>query len=526
VSLVKNPKVTSWSLVALIAVASVANLNLAVANIAIPDIGITFKAGQTSLNLVSVGFSLGLAGTVLYLGAIGDRYGRKGILLLGMALTIPTSLLATWSPDVGVLIVARILGGVAAGMAYPTTLALITALFDGQKRTRAIALWSAIGGAMIAVAILLAGWLLTFAWWGSVFFVTAPLAAIVMVLAWFTVPAHVKETTEPVDNFGGILSVIGILALVLAINFAPTPGDGTIALVAGAVALVALLFFFYQQHRAKNPLFDLAYARRRTFWVAATAGLIIFGTLMGAFYIGTQFLQQVLGYSTLKAGTVGLPAAFVMVFVAPMSAKFIARFGSRATLLTGYVFLFFSFMTMLFLWTETSGFGVVVLAFALMGAGVGLAGAPASHSLTSSVPVFKVGMASGTADLQRDLGGSIVQSILGAILTAAYASDVARQLVGTSVQNNAQVTTILERSYGSAAAFAKTTDPKTQQAIIEGAKQSFLHGANYAYATGALFIVVGGIIVFFLFPKKQKELDLMAEFERVDAAAAQTQERH
>src|ERR1700728_3038621 len=120
-----------WVLGSLILVSSVANLNLAVANVALPEIGIRFDASQTELNLVSVGFSLGLAGTVLYLGALGDRYGRKGMLLTGMALTIPTALLATWAPTIWILFLARLLGGVAAGMAYPTTLALITALWDG-----------------------------------------------------------------------------------------------------------------------------------------------------------------------------------------------------------------------------------------------------------------------------------------------------------------------------------------------------------------------------------------------------------
>jgi MFS family permease len=506
-------------LVSLISVASVANLNLAVANVAIPDIGVHFNASQTQLNLVSVGFSLGLAGTVLYLGAIGDRYGRTMMLVMGMALTIPTSLLATWSPNVSVLIAARLLGGVAAGMAYPTTLALITALWEGQARTKAIALWSAVGGSMVALASLAAGYLLSVAWWGSVFLMTVPLAAGALVLVIFFVPSHVNETQQPVDHLGGVLSVIGVLALVLTINFAPSPGEGKITLIAAAVAAVALFAFFAQQRRAEEPLFDLVIAGRRTFWVAALAGMIVFGTLMGGFYVGSQFLQNVLGYSTLEAGAAVLPAAVAMVLVAPYSAKMIARYGSRITLLWGYCLLFLAFLVMLVLWTQSSGFGPVALAFILIGAGVGLAGTPASHSLTGSVPVRRAGMASGTADLQRDLGGSIMQSVLGALLTAGYAAAVARSITASGKQVSDQVASELERSYSSAAAYA-AQDPQNAQAIIAGAKTSFLQGANWAYAAGALLIALGAVLVWTMFPRKEAERSMLLRFQAEDQAVA------
>src|SRR6187551_482111 len=139
-------------LAALIAVASVANLGLAVANVALPSIGTHFDASQTQLNLVAVAYSLGLAASVLYFGAVGDRYGRKLLLILGMILTVPADCLAAWAPSIDVLFAARVIGGLAAGMAYPTTLALITALWaPGPLRARSIALWSAIGGGIAAL---------------------------------------------------------------------------------------------------------------------------------------------------------------------------------------------------------------------------------------------------------------------------------------------------------------------------------------------------------------------------------------
>ncbi|MGH2474641.1 MAG: MFS transporter, partial [Candidatus Limnocylindrales bacterium] len=151
-------------LIALILVAAVANLNLAVANVALPDIGKEFAASQTALNLVAVGYSLGLAASVLYFGALGDRYGRKLMLVLGMVLSVPACLLAAWAPSVNVLILARILGGLSAGMAFPTTLALITALWSGRARTRSIALWSGVGGAIAALGPLASGAVLDHFW--------------------------------------------------------------------------------------------------------------------------------------------------------------------------------------------------------------------------------------------------------------------------------------------------------------------------------------------------------------------------
>jgi DHA2 family multidrug resistance protein-like MFS transporter len=504
-------------LAALIAVAAVANLNLAVANVALPDIGRAFGAGQTELDLVAVGYSLGLAASVLYLGAVGDRYGRKLMLLLGMGLSIPASLLAALAPSIGVLFAARLLGGLSAGMAYPTTLALITALWSGPARTRSIALWSGIGGAISALGPLLSGALLTQFHWGSVFFITLPLALLAFVMAWRLVPAHVNEATDPVDNLGGILSVLLVAALVLGINFAPVPGKGTLALGLGAVALAAAVGFTIRQRRARSPLYDLDVAKRRVFWVAACAGIIVFGTLMGAMFIGQQFLQNVLGYSTLQAGLSIIPAAALMVLIAPRSAKLVESHGARVTLLVGYACCLAGFLVMYAAWEDHISYWPVGLAYALVGAGVGFAGTPASRSLTGSVPVKRAGMASGTADLQRDLGGAIMQSILGAILTAGYAAAVAsavaaspdKALLTNSVQSE------LEKSFASAADTAQRY-PHYATQIVAGAKESFLQGADHAYLAGIVAIVLGATLVFFAFPRHAREVQLLSEYHTQD----------
>ncbi|MBS1676408.1 MAG: MFS transporter [Actinobacteria bacterium] len=505
-------------LATLIGVAGVANLNLAVANVALPDIGQHFDAGQTMVDLIAVGYSLGLAASVLYLGAIGDRYGRKTLLVLGMALTIPASILAAVAPSAVVLFIARVFGGVAAGMAYPTTLALITALWSGPERTKSIALWSALGGGISALGPLVAGGLLEHFDWSSVFIVSAPLAAIALFAAWRFVPAHVNETTEPVDHLGGMLSILLVAALVLAINLAPEPGKGTTAVILGIIAVAAIGAFVIRQRRVPNPLYDLRIAARPTFWVAALAGIIVFGSLMGAMFIGQQFVQNVLGYSTLQAGLAIIPGALGMIVVAPRSAQLVESHGSRFTLLVGFAFCLLAFLVMLILWDEGASYFPVGLGFLLMGVGVGFAGTPASRSLTGSVPVRKAGMASGTADLQRDLGGAIMQSIFGALLTAGYAKSFSEQIAASPHASSVseKVQNELTKSFSSAANTAQQY-PEYAQAIVGAARKSFLDGGDWTYAAGMIAVAVGICVVFFLFPKHDAEVALLERYHAEDA---------
>jgi DHA2 family multidrug resistance protein-like MFS transporter len=513
-----SPARAGLVLATLIGVAGVANLNLAVANVALPDIGAHFNAGQTMVDLIAVGYSLGLAASVLYLGAVGDRYGRKTLLLLGMGLTIPASILAALAPSAIVLFGARVFGGVAAGMAYPTTLALITALWSGAARTRSIALWSALGGGISALGPLIAGALLEgFDWW-SVFVISAPLAAIALVFAWRLVPAHVNETTEPVDHLGGILSIGLVAALILAINLAPEPGKGTTAAILGILAVAGTGAFVLRQRRTSHPLFDLRIAARPTFWVAALAGVIVFGSLMGAMFIGQQFVQNVLGYTTFQAGLAILPGAVGMIIVAPQSAKLVEARGSRFTLLVGFTFCILAFLVMLILWEEGASYYPVGLGYLLMGIGVGFAGTPASRSLTGSVPVKKAGMASGTADLQRDLGGAIMQSIFGALLTAGYAKTFNEQIAASPHASSVteKVQNELTKSFSSAANAAHQY-PEYAQAIAGAARKSFLDGGDWTYAAGMIAVAVGIGVVFFLFPRHDAELVLLDRFHAEDA---------
>lgn len=507
-------------LATLILGASVANLNMSVANVALPTIDRDLGASQTQLDLVAVGFTLGLATSVLYLGALADRYGRKLMLLLGLALSIPAAALAAWSGDVNLLILARVFGGVAAGMAYPTTLSLITALFDGQRRTRGIALWSGCGGGAAAIGPLLSGFLLRHFWWGSVFAFTIPLALTGLVLAFFLIPRKAGEASEGVDNLGGVFSVLFVGALIMAINLAPAPGRGTLALVLGAVTLVTGIAFVWRQRRAANPLFDLHVAARRLFWVAAVAGIVVFGSLMGSLFIGQQFLQDVLGLDSFQAGAAILPAPILMILLAPVAARMIVRYGARPTLVMGFVFVIAGFATML-VWHEGSSYLPVGLAYAFVGAGVGLAGPPATRSIMSSVPERRAGMGSATTDLQRDLGGAVMQSVLGALLTLRYSHYFAEAFTDVPEDKmqalGDEAAATIADSFGGAADVAAGLPQADAATLMDAARQAFTEGSHLAIAVAVAVALGGLVLVLVAFPRKERELRTEAAYAAADS---------
>jgi MFS family permease len=504
---------------ALILAALVCNMNLAAANIALPEIGDAFGAGQTALNLVALGCSLGLAMSVLYLGAVADRYGRKQLLILGLALTVVASLFSAFAPSIELLIAARIFTGIAAGMAYPTTLSLITALWaNGPKRTGAIALWSSVSAMATVVGSVLAGLLLQVFWWGSAFLLALPIAATALVLVLILVPAHVKESSDPVDHGGGVLATLAIATLVLGVSMIFAPGQTVVgAALLGASALL-LGLFGWRQAVAKHPLYDLRVARRRMFWVPAAAGTIVFGSLMGVMFVGQQFLQNVLGYDTIEAGLAVVPAAVGLLVIAPISARMVTARGSRVTMLSGYGLVFIGFLSTLF-WREHTPYPLIAFAFLVIGAGAAFAMTPASRALTESTPVRRVGMASATSDLQRDLGGSIMQALLGAILASGFAAAFARSIAASpqASQVSDSVTAALQASFASALHVADRY-PQYKDEILAAASHSLVVGALGAYVVGAIAILLGAALVAFCLPSHQRERELVALYEAQDAA--------
>lgn len=511
-------------LATLIAGAVVANINLSTANVALPDIGRAFSASQTWLNLVAIGCTLGLAMSVLYLGALGDRYGRRLLLMLGMTLTIPASIASAWAPTVEILVAGRVITGIAAGLAYPTTLSLITALWGpGRPRVRAIALWSSLSGAGAVLGPVIGGALLERFWWGSVFLIAVVPAFIVLLLVVMLVPSGVNQSQEPVDHLGGVISVLMVGALVLGVATVASPTGLSQALILIAVSAGLAVLFVLRERSARNPLYNLRVASRRLFWVPAIAGMIVFGSLMGGMFIGQQFMQNVLGYSTLASGVAVIPAAVGMVLVAGLAARLTLGIGTRATMLLGYAFILPAFLVMLLAWREQTAAVWVGLAYLLIGCGAGLALAPAARSLTSSVTIARVGMASATNDLQRDLGGAIMQALMGSLLTAGYAATMAAA-IGTSAEASKvtqQTSAALQDSFASAATLAERYPTFTQE-IIAAARDSFLAGANWAYAAGAVAVVLGALLVATCYPGRTRERRLLDSYAAAESTASES----
>ena len=502
-----RPPRSAFVLLALVMGAIVANINLSIANVALPTIGADLGATQDQLTQIADAFALGLAATVLYLGSIGDRYGRKLLFVLGAILTIPTAMLAAWAPNPEVLIVARLLSGVAAALLFPTTLSLISALYRGGARVSAIALWSGLGGGVAALAPVLGGWLLQSFWWGSVFLITLPLVVVALLVGLWVLPWHASEEVFPVDHIGGILSVIGVGGLVIVIQKADK-GITTSWVVSIVIALAALAAFFWRQTKAPRPLVDLPLARARTFWVAFVAGAVTFGSLIGVMFVGQQFTQNVLDYDPLTAAAVVVPSAICMAVFGQVAGRLVARRGSRISFAIGLVIVAVAFITILATWRTGTSIAWVLAAYALIGTGVGLCVTPASRSLMSSVPPQRGGMGSAFLDLTRDFGGAIMQAIMGALLAGAYAASIAADLASLPASDAAKVSDetadALSSSFQSAEQVAQQYPDYASQ-ITSAASDAFTNGMNAAVLVALAMTLIGLALVVLVYPRKQAE---------------------
>ena len=501
-------------LTALVLGAIVSNINLGIANVALPSIGADLGATQSQLSQIGDGFALGLAATVLYLGALGDRYGRKLLFVAGAILTVPTSMMAAWAPNAEMLALARLLCGFSAALLFPTTLSLIGALFSGRAQVKAIALWSGIGGGVAALGPLIGGWLLEHYWWGSVFLVALPLDIVALVLGLLVIPWHAGEEKHPVDHLGGVLSVLGVGSLVMAIQHLDNGIDATL-LALLAVAVLSLVGFVWRQSRAPYALVSLPLARARTFWVAFLAGAISFGSLIGAMFVGQQFTQNVLQYDTFTAALVVVPAAVMTAVCGQLAGRLITNRGSRLSLALGLACVAAAFTLMLFTWNAGTSIGWVLGAYALVGAGVGLAATPASHALMSSVPSRRTGMGSAFLDLTRDFGGAVIQAIMGVILAGVYAANLAKAFSALppaeASQVSQQAAQQIESSYQGAAKVAESYPQAGAEQIISAASRAFTEGKTASIGVALLLTVAALAVVLVLFPRKEAEEAYYAE---------------
>lgn len=527
-----RPQRAGIVLAVLIAGAFVANVNLGIANVALPDIGKELGATQVELTMVASMFTLGLAASVLYLGAVGDRYGRKKLLIAGSALAIPASLICAYAPNVEILIAGRLLGGIAAGLMFPTTLSLISALWRGPAQTRSIALWSGIGGGAAALGGLIGGAMLLQLWWGSVFLFTIPFAAIVLVVGWIVVPAKAGEDAGAVDHLGGILSVIAVACLVFGLQLLPL---GLSPLLIGLliVSVIAFVLFFFRQRIAPRPLMDLARAAHPTFWVAAVAGMVSFGSLIGALFLGQQFTQDVLSYSSFTAALVTIPCALMLMISAPFAGHALLRFGTRPVLASGIAVLVVAFLSMIVVWRQGASMPFVMISYGLCGLGVGIASTCGSRSLMASLPTSRAGMGSAFTDLTRDFGGAIMQALMGSVLAVVYANYLNRAFSELTPEQAAnysdEATKQILGSFEGAAEVAQNFPQARAEALIDAASTAYTHGKTTAYAIGVIMCLIALALVLWKYPRKDEEVAFMESIaeesarEREDLALADAQ---
>lgn len=503
-----SPPHAAIALFTLILGAFVANINLSIANVALPDIGRDLGASTVQQTMVASMFTMGLASSVLYLGAIGDRYGRRRLLLMGAILTIPAGVASAYAPTIEFLIIARFVAGLAAGLMFPTTLSLVSALWRGTAQTRAIALWSGIGGGAAALGGVIGGAMLEVFWWGSVFLFALPLAVVVIIFALRYLPVHAGEEDVQVDNIGGVLSVIAVACLILGIQTLPNGFSTSMAVLFG-VAAIALVLFIWRQKRAPRPLVDLDAASVPSFWVAAVAGTITFGSLMGALFLGQQFTQNVLGYDTLTAALVTLPMSLALIVVSPFAAKLVAGRGSRITIAIGLVVVAIGFIVMVVTWRSGAGMFVVLLAYGIVGGGVGICATPAAHALMGSLPVSRAGMGSAFTDLTRDFGGAIMQAVMGTVLAVVYASYFTKAFASLPPQEAAnlsdQAAQQIVSSYQGAQQVASSYPQASSEKLIAAANQAFTEGKSVAYVLALVLTLFALGLVLWKYPRRDDE---------------------
>ncbi len=301
-----------------------------VLNVALPTLIREIDASSTDLQWMVDAYALVFAGLLLTGGALGDRFGRKGALTIGLVIFGAASLLAAISDSASQVIVTRGIMGVGAALVMPATLSILVTVFPPQERGRAIGVWAGLAGAGAAIGPIAGGWLLEHFWWGSVFLVNIPVIAIALVGGHFLVPTSRDPRKLPLDPVGAGLSIVGLGSVLYAIIEAPSHGwTGGPTLLAAGIGLAVLLLFAAWELRTPYPMLDLRFFKNPRFSSASAAIMLVFFALFGTFFLLTQYLQLVRGYSALQAGVHTLPAPLTIMVMAPMSSKVVDRFGAR-----------------------------------------------------------------------------------------------------------------------------------------------------------------------------------------------------
>ncbi|HZD24126.1 MAG TPA: DHA2 family efflux MFS transporter permease subunit, partial [Acidimicrobiia bacterium] len=396
-------------------------LDNTILNVALPTLVRELGASASELQWIVDAYVLVFAGLLLTMGALGDRFGRKLALNAGLIIFGLGSVAASLADTPTALIAARAAMGVGGALIMPSTLSIITNIFEGEERGRAIAAWAAVAGLGIVVGPSLGGWLLETFWWGSIFLINVFVVIAALTAGWFLVPESKDPNATPLDPLGALLSIAGLVALVYAIIEAPANGwTDPVVLTTFGIAAVLLTVFLWWETRTNHPMLRLSFFENPRFSAASGAITLVFFAMFGSVFLLTQYLQFVLGYTPLQAGIRIMPVA-TMVVAAPLSARFTERFGTKKVVTIGLLIVAGA-MSILALIDNSSGYGQVALAISILGMGMGTAMAPATDSIMGSLPLAKAGVGSAMNDTTRQIGGALGVAILGSVLGSVYSS--------------------------------------------------------------------------------------------------------
>ncbi|WP_328830302.1 MFS transporter [Streptomyces sp. NBC_00252] len=398
-------------------------LDNTVLNVAIPSLTRELDASTADIQWMINAYSLVQSGLLLTAGSAADRYGRKKMLIAGLVLFGAGSLIAGLAQSTGQLIAARAGMGVGGALLITTTLAVVMQIFAPEEQPRAIGIWAAVNALGFATGPLLGGFMLNHFWWGAIFLINLPVAALALTAAVVLVPESKNPRGDRPDLLGALLSTVGMAALVYAIISGPAHGwtSGRVLLTA-AVAVVVLGAFAYWENRVPYPMLDLDFFRDRRFTGAVTGVVLITFGMAGSLFLLTQHLQFVLGYGPLEAGvrTAPLALAIVALNFSGLAAKWTARLGAPLAIGLGMVLMSAGLVSIAVL--AAGGYAGTLLGLVLIGAGAALANPAMAHAIMSAIPPEKAGVGAGVNGTLGEFGNGLGVAVLGAVLSSRFAA--------------------------------------------------------------------------------------------------------
>ena len=468
-------------------------------NVALPSIQRDLDASASALQWIIDSYALVFAALLLPAGALGDRFGRKQALMVGLVVFAAGSVVSGLGTGAGQVIAGRVVTGVGAAFVMPATLSLLTTIFPPHERRKAIAMWAGFAGAGGALGPILSGALLERFWWGSAVLVNVPIVAGVLLAVWAFSPTSRDPEATPLDPLGALLSLVGLGSLVFGIIEGPERGWTDAGVVAAfAAAASGLLAFVVWERNSAHPMLPLELFRDRRMSVGSAVVTMAFFVMFGLFFLFTLYLQFVRGYSPLSAGLSTLPLALTLVAIAPRSAVLAERVGTGAVIASGFVFIAAGFAVLAVVGTGTP-YLVLAVAMVLLGAGMSLTAAPATGSIMSAVPSAKAGVGSAVNDTTREVGGALGIAVLGSLSSAAYRSAI--DLDGLALPP--QVVDAARESVGAATVLARQLPGSSEVANRAGV--AFTDAFNLASTVAAAFALVAAAGVALAFTRRAEE---------------------